>query len=213
MSLIARLFILLCAAFAFWCLYWPSDWLRGYVLDAFGNPKYEGVWILIPHVFLYSTLAALVAAVLWVLLAGARLLPPILLRFDADVALWGIAGGVATLALVLAYFEFFYPPGAIHWIDPKPWSLAGNVFSNFYEEFLFRGFLLVALTAVFGFWPAAVITAAAFGATHAQYPLDLRIMISVAGFAWAIVARQAGSIWAPYITHMILDVVGDSLIG
>jgi membrane protease YdiL (CAAX protease family) len=213
MSLIARFFVLLCAAFAYWCLYWPSDWWRGHVLEAFGNPKYAGVWILIPHIFLYSTLAALVAAVLWVLLARARFLPAMSLRFDFDVALWGIAGGAASLALVVAYFEVFYPPGTLHWIDPNPWSIAGNVFSNFYEEFLFRGFLLVALTAVLGFWPAAAITAVAFGATHTQYPLDLRAMISVVGFMWALVTRQAGSIWAPYITHMVLDVVGDSLIG
>jgi len=33
------------------------------------------------------------------------------------------------------------------------------------------------------------------------------------GFIWAVVARQAKSIWAPYISHMLLDVVGDSLIG
>jgi len=33
-----------------------------------------------------------------------------------------------------------------------------------YEEFVFRGFLLAALTAVFGFWPAAILSSLAFGA-------------------------------------------------
>jgi membrane protease YdiL (CAAX protease family) len=213
MSPIARLIVLLCAGLALASLYWPSEWLRGHVLEAFGNPKYEGVWILIPHLFLYTTLAAVVSAVLWIALAAAGLLPAMPFRFDFDVALWGVAGGVGGLAVALGYFEFFYPAGAIHYIEPKVWSIAGNIFSNFYEEFLYRGFLLVALTAVFGFWPAAVITAVAFGASHTQYPVDLRAMISVVGFGWAVVARQAKSIWAPYIGHMLLDVVGDSLIG
>jgi len=133
-------------------------------------------------------------------------------RFDFDVALWGVAGGVATLAVTIAFFEIRYP-GAIHYIEPKAWSIAGNIFSNFYEEFLYRGFLLVALTAVFGFWPAAVISSVAFGASHTQYPLDVRALISVAGVMWSVVARQARSIWAPYISHMVLDVVGDSLVG
>ena len=35
-----------------------------------------------------------------------------------------------------------------------------------YEEFVFRGFLLAALTAVFGFWPAAILSSLAFGAAY-----------------------------------------------
>jgi hypothetical protein len=30
-------------------------------------------------------------------------------------------------------------------LAPVPWKIAGNVFSNFYEEFVYRGFMLVAL--------------------------------------------------------------------
>jgi len=212
MSPIARFLVLLCAAFVLLSPYWPSPLLRDYVLEAFGNPKYEGVWVLIPHVFLYSTLSAVIAAVLWVALRSAGMLPAMSFRFDLDVALWGIAGGVATLAVTIAFFEALYP-GAIHYIAPKPWSIAGNVFSNFYEEFLYRGFLLVALTEALGFWPAALITSVAFGATHTQFPLDVRALIAGAGFMWAVVARQARSLWAPYVSHMVLDVVGDSLIG
>lgn len=213
MSPISRLIVLFCAALALASLYWPSEWLRNHVLEEFGNPKYEGVWILIPHVFLYTTLAAVVSAVLWVVLTAAGLLPAMPFRFNFDVTLWGVAAGVGGLAVALGYFAFFYPPGTLHYIEPKLWSIAGNVFSNFYEEFLYRGFLLVALTAVFGFWPAALITSVAFGASHVQYPVDLRAMISVVGFGWAVAARQSNSIWAPYIGHMLLDVVGDSLIG
>src|SRR5690349_6051929 len=194
MSPIGRLIVLLCAALVVWSAYWPSDLLREHVLEAFGNPKYEGEWILIPHMFLYSTLSAVVAAVLWIVLWSAGLLPAISFRFDLDVVLWGVAGGVATLAVTVAFFEIIYP-GAIHYIEPKAWSIAGNVFSNFYEEFIYRGFLLVALTAVFGFWPATVLSSVAFGVTHVQYPLDVRALISFAGLTWAVVARQARSIW------------------
>src|SRR3569832_2405011 len=71
MSPTGRLIVLLCAALALASLYWPSEWLRDHVLAEFGNPKYQGIWILIPHLFLYSTLAALVSAVLWIALTAA----------------------------------------------------------------------------------------------------------------------------------------------
>lgn len=213
MSPFKRIIALACAALAYWSVFAPSAWLRVRVLEAFGNPPYEGVWVFLPHVFLYSTLSALVAALLWAALSATRVLPEPEFRMDGKVALWGIGGGLAALALTLGYFLIFYPPGMVHWIEPKVWSIAGNVFSNFYEEFLYRGFLLVALTAALGFWPAAVLSSIAFGATHTQYPLDLQVLIAAAGFMWAVVQRQARSIWAPYISHMVLDVVGGSFIG
>jgi len=102
---------------------------------------------------------------------------------------------------------------AIRWIDPDPWSLAGNVFSNFYEEFIFRGFLLAALAAVIGFWPAAGVTSALWAATHTQYPLSLQLTIFATGMLLAWVVQSARTIWAPYGAHMVMDVVLDSLVG
>ena len=99
------------------------------------------------------------------------------------------------------------------WIDPVPWKIAGNVFSNFYEEFVYRGFMLAALAAAIGFWPAAIISSAMWGYTHSQYPLSLQALIMAVGVYFSWLMRKAQSLWTPYASHMVLDIVGDSLIG
>jgi len=101
----------------------------------------------------------------------------------------------------------------VHWIDPVPWKIAGNIFSNFYEEFIFRGFMLTALAAAIGFWPAAIVSSAMWGFTHNQYPLSLQALIAAIGIYWSYLTRRARSLWTPYSAHMVLDIVGDSLIG
>src|SRR5262245_20124121 len=190
--MIKKAALLMIAAGAYAVGFWPSSWVREAVLGAFGKPAYEGVWILIPHVFLYSTLSALTCLVLWLALIRSRWLGPIPFAISRSVVIWGlivgIVGAVATFGLVAGM-----QPGAIHAAQFKPWIAAANLFSNFYEEFVFRGFLLAALTAVFGFWPAAILSSVAFGATHVQYPLEFRAMISVFGLIWCwIVKRKIG---------------------
>ena len=65
MDVIRRLVILVVASAAFATLFEPSQTVRDELLAAFGKPAYEGIWILIPHIFLYSTLAALACAAAW----------------------------------------------------------------------------------------------------------------------------------------------------
>ena len=58
MSAFKQIVVVVCAILAFASLFEPSGMLRQAVLAHFNYPPYEGVWILIPHLFLYSTLAA-----------------------------------------------------------------------------------------------------------------------------------------------------------
>lgn len=204
--------LVVCTVLAVATLFAPSDWLREYVLSQSGNPPYKGIWILIPHVFLYSTLTALTCALMWLLLWRARWIEPAQWRLNGTVFVWGITGGLGALGVTIAFFTATAPE-AIHWIPPDAWKITGNLFSNFYEEFIFRGFVLTALTAVFGFWPAALISSVAFGATHTQYPLPLQALIAATGMLWAFVTREAQSLWAPWLSHTFFDVVGDSMFG
>ena len=93
-----------------------------------------------------------------------------------------------------------------------PWLMAGNLFSNFFEELIFRGFILVALAAALGFWPAAILSSIGFGAVHTQFPLELQSLIGLVGLVWCIIAARAKSILAPYISHMLLDWVADPIL-
>ena len=125
----------------------------------------------------------------------------------------GVVGGILALIATVVFVYVLFPPNTVHWIDPVPWKIAGNVFSNFYEEFVYRGFMLVALGAAIGFWPAAIITSAMWGYTHNQYPLSLQALIMAVGVYFSWLMRKAQSLWTPYAAHMVLDIVGDSLIG
>ena len=156
---------------------------------------------------------AALAAIVWIPMAKAGWLPYPPLRKLRRSIVPGIAGGLLALVATIATALAFFPPGTVHWIDPNPWKIAGNVFSNFYEEFIWRGFLLFELRELIGFWPAAVISSASWGLLHTQFPLAGQLLIVALGIGFAWLVRLTGSLWAPYVAHEVLDVIGDSLIG
>ena len=206
--MVKKVVILAIAAGAYAVGFWPSWWVRDAVLKAFGHPAYEGVWILIPHVLLYTTLSALTCLVLWLALIQLKWLEPIPFAISRSVVIWGLINGIVGAVAAFAVFARLQP-AAVHAAQFKPWVAAANLFSNFYEEFVFRGFLLAALTAVFGFWPAAILSSVAFGATHVQYPLEFRAIISVFGLTWCWIVKRTRSIWTAWIAHMSLDWIVD----
>ena len=194
--------------------FWPGRAVLTFGLSVLGNPPYEGfVGAFLPHLLLYSTVMALVSAILWWILMQARILKgPRFGNVRQSIGL-GLVGGIAGIILTLLVVWVTMPTGTIHWIAPAPWKIAGNVFSNFFEEFVFRGFVLCALRRLFGFWPAAVLSSVIWAALHTQYPLSLRLVILVVGVGLCWLLRRAQSLWAPYFAHEVLDLIGDSLIG
>ena len=192
---------------------WPTWWLRDTVLRTAGFPAYSGLWKFLPHLLLYSTLPALAAGVAWIAFARAGVIDTPPLGKGHRPLGKVLIGGVGAIVLVLGVLIATGQGSAIRWIDPDPWSIAGNVFSNFYEEFIFRGFLLAALAAMIGFLPAAVVTSALWAATHTQYPLSLQVTIFATGVLLSWVVQSARTMWAPWGAHMIMDVVLDSLVG
>jgi membrane protease YdiL (CAAX protease family) len=191
---------------------WPTWWVRDFVLGAFGNPPYQGLWILIPHVLLYGTLQTLVCLIAWNALARRQWMPAFRLSPRLATTGWGLGIGLLSLAIVVAFFVATGQAGAFHAPRVNPWIATANIFSNFYEEYVFRGFILVALTAAVGFWPAAVLSSLAFGATHTQYPLSLQALIAAIAVLWAWAGRRGGGLLAPYTAHMTLDWLVDPVL-
>jgi membrane protease YdiL (CAAX protease family) len=190
----------------------PSEMLREAVLTHYGNPAYDGVWIAIPHLFLYSTLTAAVAMAAWVVFSRMGWVAgPWFARLTVKSATWAVVVALALAAISLGYVHFAMP-GAIHEMRFNPWLAGANLFSNLFEEVIFRGFLLAALAAVFGFWPAAVLSSIAFGAVHSQYPIELQVLVGAGGLAWCWLVRTSKSLWAPYVSHMVLDLVVDPFV-
>jgi len=215
LTLMQRALLIISAAAVYAVNFWPSMQVTNAGLIALGSPKYVGFkGIFLPHLLLYSTLTACVAALLWFTFVRARILPaPRLGRPTARQLGAGVVGGILALIATVVFVYVLFPPNTVHWIDPVLWKIAGNVFSNFYEEFVYRGFMLVALGAAIGFGPAAIITSAMWGYTHNQYPLSLQALIMAVGVYFSWLMRKAQSLWTPYAAHMVLDIVGDSLIG
>jgi membrane protease YdiL (CAAX protease family) len=212
MSLMQRGTLIAAAAAAYLIGFWPTWWVRDFVLHAFNNPPYEGPWILIPHLFLYSTLPALFCVVAWTMLARVQWMPAMRLSLRWTTFGWGLAVGLISIAVLVGFFFATGQAGAFHAPHVNPWIATANIFSNFYEEFVFRGFILAALTAALGFWPAAILSSIAFGATHTQYPLSLQALIAALAVLWAWAAKRSGGLLAPYTAHMTLDWLIDPVL-
>lgn len=207
-----RALLLMLAAGVFVIGLWPTWYVRDAVLNAFGAPAYQGVWILIPHALLYSTLCGLAALALWLGLARAHWVSRPSFAFNGGVAAWGVLGGLVVIAITVVALYALGHGGAFHAPQVDPWLMAGNAFSNFFEELIFRGFLLTALAAALGFWPAAILSSIAFGAVHTQFPFEIQVLVGVAGLVWCLVAARASSLLAPYISHMTLDWLVDPFL-
>lgn len=83
--------------------------------------------------------------------------------------------------------------------------------AGFYEEFMYRGFLMQTLAMFFGgsraaWWVALVIQALLFGASHAyQNPLGM-VITGILGFLLGLLVILTGrNLWAAIIAHGLFD--------
>ena len=76
----------------------------------------------------------------------------------------------------------------------------------FAEEFLFRRFLLGSLRAVWGMWPALLLSAALFSVLHAD--LGSMIPFALIGLIFGFAYLRSESLTAPTIAHLIFNIIG-----
>lgn len=214
LSMSQRAIVLACVALAYGSTWWPEHWVLAQGMAWLGEPRYAGfAGKFLPHLLLYSTLPAAVSAVLWLILSKAKLLAPIPLTRGHNLVGYGVLGAAIAIVATVALILLTPGIGTLRWIGIDPWGVAGNVFSNFYEEFIFRGFILAGLAAVIGFWPAAIVASGLWAAQHTQYPLSLQVVIGGTGIVWCWIRIQARTLWAPYLSHEIMDTILDAAIG
>jgi len=87
-----------------------------------------------------------------------------------------------------------------------PGNMAGNLFSNLYEEILYRGFMLGLLIRFTGKpWYAIVVTSIFFTLGHSQYVgwMSVGLLVLAIPFAW-ITWKTKWILWA-WILHMLVD--------
>lgn len=144
--------------------------------------------------------------------------------------LWGegLAWGVLTVGALAGLIAAFggltvsglgsgaASPGGTLWTGALMW-LATMVVLGLYEEYLFRGYPLVALGSGMGFWPAAILLSLMFGALHFfTKPMETvadGVAVSLIGLFLCVSFRRTGSLWFAAGFHTAFDFVALPLLG
>jgi uncharacterized protein len=86
--------------------------------------------------------------------------------------------------------------------------LVGYLLVGFFEEFAFRGYTLFTVATGIGFWPAAILFSAVFGAAHlgnANEDLIGALVIFLFGIFLCLTLRRTGSLWFAIGAHCTFD--------
>lgn len=125
--------------------------------------------------------------------------------------LWGFAMITAIILLIHAFGGFSFGSLALHGDHilhfAALWALTFLVV-GFFEEFMFRGYTQFTLTTGIGFWPAAIILSALFGAVHLLNPGEGPVgalSVFVIGMFFCLTLRQTGSLWFAVGLHAAFD--------
>jgi len=126
-------------------------------------------------------------------------------------ALWGLAAITLLLLVMRGVGAFYFGGLALHGVRVLKFAVFWGVLFlvvGFAEEFLFRGYSLFTLAEGIGFWPAALLLSAIFGAVH----LGNQGEAWIGGLAAACIAlffcltvRRTGNLWFAVGMHASWD--------
>ena len=83
--------------------------------------------------------------------------------------------------------------------------LAASITAGICEEFLFRGFFIVTLAPLWGWWPAAGVGVVLFGALHAYQGRSGVIRTAIIGALMTFVLVATQSLVTAMILHALID--------
>ncbi|HXS92777.1 MAG TPA: CPBP family intramembrane glutamic endopeptidase [Steroidobacteraceae bacterium] len=134
------------------------------------------------------------------------------LRRPTDLRAWpiGAAAGVLIVPFIGAALA---AGGALKLMfEPNFLLMIGNVFSNFYEEYIFRGTLLAILMKYLGNKPVAItISALVFCQGHLHFPLPLLLVVFLSALLWGAMVLRYQSVWPAWLSHCVMDFISDSI--
>lgn len=125
--------------------------------------------------------------------------------------LWGIVAVTALMVLMRAAGVFYFGAIELHGIQiVKFAAIYGAIFVmvGLAEEFLFRGYSLFTLAQGAGFWPAAVLLSATFGALHLRNSGEGPaggLFAAFIGLFLCLTLRRTGSLWFAVGFHAAWD--------
>jgi membrane protease YdiL (CAAX protease family) len=124
---------------------------------------------------------------------------------------WGIAMITAMILLIRAFGGFSFGDLALQ--GPALWGYAVLwfvvfIFVGLFEESLFRGYAQFTLTTGIGFWLAATLLSAAFGAIHLHNSGEDKVgalSVFVIGMFFCLTLRRTGNLWFAVGLHAAFD--------
>ncbi|KAA3665103.1 MAG: CPBP family intramembrane metalloprotease [Chloroflexi bacterium] len=131
-----------------------------------------------------------------------------IIAFRRQAWLYGIPAAIIIAGLTIGLGLL---SGAVEFSPMFDWAKSAvNLFSNLWEEILFRGMLLQVVRKYLGPRTAMIWTGVFFGILHGINPLGIFIALISWIFAWVVLKTR--SLWGGWIVHQVSDMLIDNLI-
>ena len=125
--------------------------------------------------------------------------------------LWGIVSLTGLMVCLRGAHVFYFGTLALHGTRIVKFAAFWAVFFvlvGFFEEYLLRGYTQFTLTTGIGFWPAAILLSAAFGAIHLGNQGEAWIgalAAALIGLFFCLTLRRTGNLWFAVGFHASWD--------
>ena len=126
-------------------------------------------------------------------------------------AVWGFLGITLLLEILHGLHAFDFGHMVLHGARIVKFAVfwgAVFVLVGLVEEFLLRGYTQFTLARGLGFWPAAVLLSAAFGAVHLKNPGEAwtgALAAGLIGLFFCLTLRRTGNLWFAIGFHAAWD--------
>ena len=183
-----------------------SGFLKPFLANFSGGQK-----LFFRHLLEFSLTSALMAALFIFLSARSGIIKlPSFTRNLKESISWGLMG---TLIVSVFTVVVWASAGGRFQFAVRVYDMAGNIFSNMYEEIEYRALLLPAsLLMLRKKWLALIVPAVIMAATHANYPWYLQACVGFASLMMTLAYYETGNLFAPWLIHQLSDMVLDTIL-
>jgi len=201
---------MVCIAVYLFGLKKANPFMRSLVESVIDNwetgPKY-----FLKHVFFYSLTNAVLCFGTFLVFAKLKMfrLPSLKRNVKSSLVKGFVAGLIITALTVI---QVFLTKSQFHF-NLDIWEITGNIFSNAYEEIIYRGLIFTGMLYLFRIsWAAFIVSGLIFGWSHTQYNLFMQFGVGVVGVILSYLYYNTGNLLAPWTTHQVTDTIVDTIL-